>query len=100
MKYTFNVRLHGAQGGADERPLPITSLDPGLDGWAAFPTILPDTPEVTHHPFPGEIDDLIDAIRRTARPRSTSGGGRQDLRDRLRRRAIGPGRTPVKLPLP
>lgn len=67
VKYTFNVRLHGTKGTLVNDRFRSTVLDPGLEGWAHFPTILPDTPEVTHHPFPGEIDDLIDAIRHDRR---------------------------------
>ena len=62
VKYTFNVRLHGEKGTLVNDKFRSTVLDPGLEGWAHFPTILPDTPEVTHHPFPGEIDDFVDAI--------------------------------------
>ena len=62
VKYTFNVRLHGAKGTLVNDQFRTTYLDPGLEGWARFPTILPDTPEVTHHPFPGEIDDFVQAI--------------------------------------
>jgi predicted dehydrogenase len=62
VKYTFNVRLHGEKGTLVNDKFRSTVLDPGLEGWAHFPTILPDTPEVTHHPFPGEIDDFISAI--------------------------------------
>lgn len=62
VKYTFNVRLHGPKGTLVNDRFRTEYLDPGLEGWAQFPTILPDTPEVTHHPFPGEIDDLIDSI--------------------------------------
>lgn len=67
VKYQFNVRLHGSKGTLVNDRFRTTYLDPGLEGWAHFPTILPDTPEVTHHPFPGEIDDLIDAIRNDGR---------------------------------
>lgn len=62
LKYTFNLRLHGPKGTLVNDRFRTEYLDPGLEGWAQFPTILPDTPEVTHHPFPGEIDDLVDAI--------------------------------------
>jgi len=62
VKYTFNVRLHGPKGTLVNDRFRTTYLDPGLEGWAHFPTVLPDTPEVTHHPFPGEIDDLVNAI--------------------------------------
>lgn len=67
LKYTFNVRLHGPKGTLVNDRFLSDYLEPGLEGWAHFPTTLPDTPEVTHHPFPGEVDDLIDAIR-TNRP--------------------------------
>jgi predicted dehydrogenase len=63
VKYQFNVRLHGPKGTLVNDTFRTTFMDPGLDGYARFPTVLPDTPEVTHHPFPGEIDDLIGAIR-------------------------------------
>ena len=62
VKYTFNVRLHGEKGTLVNDKFRSTVLDPGLEGWAHFPTVLPDTPEVTHHPFPAEIDDFVDAI--------------------------------------
>jgi predicted dehydrogenase len=68
VKYTFNVRLHGAKGTLVNDRFRTTYLDPGLEGWAQFPTILPDTPEVTHHPFPGEINDLVDAILHDRQP--------------------------------
>ena len=68
VKYQFNVRLHGAKGTLVNDRFRTTYLDPGLEGWAQFPTILPDTPEVTHHPFPGEIDDLVDAILHDKQP--------------------------------
>ncbi|MBX6772846.1 MAG: Gfo/Idh/MocA family oxidoreductase [Chloroflexi bacterium] len=67
VKYQFNVRLHGAKGTlVNDRFL--TSYLPGQTGWAQFPTILPDTPEVSHHPFQGELDHLIDCIREDRRP--------------------------------
>jgi predicted dehydrogenase len=68
VKYQFNVRLHGPKGTLVNDTFRTTYLDPGLEGWARFPTILPDTPEVTHHPFPGEIDDLVDGVLHDHQP--------------------------------
>ena len=62
VKYQFNVRLHGAKGTLVNDRFRSEYLDPGLEGWAHFPTTLPDTPEVTHHPFPGEVNDFVEAI--------------------------------------
>ena len=63
VKYQFNVRLHGDKGALVNNTFRARPLEPGIEGWAEFPTTLPDTPEVTHHPFPGEIDDLVDEHR-------------------------------------
>ena len=67
LKYQFNVRLHGATGTLVNDHF-LTNYIPGQTGWAQFPTILPDTPEVTHHPFQGELDHLIDCIRENRTP--------------------------------
>lgn len=100
VKYTFNVRLHGDKGTLINDRFRTAYLDPGLEGWAQFPTILPDTPDVTHHPFPGEIDDLVDGIlndrqpllhiREDAKTYEIAFAAEQSARE---------GR-PVKLPLP
>jgi predicted dehydrogenase len=100
VKYTFNVRLHGPKGTLVNDQFRTTYLDPGLEGWARFPTILPDTPEVTHHPFPGEIDDLVDAILhdREARVNMREGAKTHELMFAAEQSARE-GR-PVRLPLP
>jgi len=67
LKYTFNVRLHGDKGMLINDRF-LTHYLPGQTAAAQFPTILPDTPEVTHHPFQGEIDDLLDAILKDREP--------------------------------
>lgn len=59
--YAFNVRLHGPRGTIVQNRV-ISELFQGQTGWAEIPTILPDTPQVAHHPFQGEMDDLVDAI--------------------------------------
>jgi predicted dehydrogenase len=100
LKYQFNVRLHGAKGTLVNDTFRTTYMDPGLEGYARFPTILPDTPEVTHHPFPGEIDDLIDAIRQD---RPTRLNFKEDAKTYeiafAAEQSAREGR-PVKLPLP
>jgi predicted dehydrogenase len=99
VKYQFNVRLHGPKGTlVGDRFL--TDYLPGQTGWAQFPTILPDTPEVSHHPFPGEIDDLVDSIRENRAPLV-------DIKDAVKTHEImfaaeqsARERRPVSLPLP
>ncbi|HLH72107.1 MAG TPA: Gfo/Idh/MocA family oxidoreductase [Chloroflexota bacterium] len=96
--YQFNVRLHGSKGTlVNDRFL--TSFIPGQTGWAQFPTILPDTPEVSHHPFQAELDHLVDCIREDRTPTV-------DIKDAVKTHEImfaaeqsaREGR-PVKLPL-
>jgi predicted dehydrogenase len=60
-KYWFNVRLHGPDGTVINEKF-RTNLLPGTTTWAQFETIMPDTPEVSHHPFQGEIDELVNGI--------------------------------------
>ncbi len=99
LKYQFNVRLHGPKGTlVNDRFL--TNYLPGQTGWAQFPTILPDTPEVSHHPFQGELDHLIDCIREDRTPIV-------DIKDAVKTHEIAFGAElsakegrPVKLPLP
>ena len=35
---------------------------PGQTGWATIPTVLPDSGDVTHHPFNGQIEALVAGI--------------------------------------
>jgi len=32
---------------------------PGQTDWVEIPTVRPDSPDVTHHPFQGEIDHFV-----------------------------------------
>lgn len=99
VKYQFNLRLHGAKGTlVNDRFL--TDYLPGQTGWAQFPTILPDTPEVAHHPFQTEIDHLVDCIREDGTPLV-------DVADAVKTHEIMFGAElsaregrPVRLPLP
>jgi len=61
MPYAFNILLMGDRGTIRNNQF-FTSRWPGQTGWATIPTILPDTPAVTHHPFVAEINHLVDCI--------------------------------------
>lgn len=100
VKYTFNVRLHGAKGTLVNDQFRSTYLDPGLEGWARFPTTLPDTPEVTHHPFPGEIDDLVNAILHDTEPLVNMREATKTHEIVLAAEQSAREGRPVKLPLP
>ena len=37
---------------------------PGQTDYAEIPTVLPDSGDVSHHPFQGEVSHLLDCIER------------------------------------
>jgi len=60
--YTFPIVLMGNRGVIRDNRL-FTRCWPGQTGWAAIPTILPDSGAVTHHPFQAQIDHFIECVR-------------------------------------
>ena len=61
MPYVFNIELFGDQGTIRNNQV-YSRKWPGQTSWATIPTILPDSGDVTHHPFHGEVDHLVDCI--------------------------------------
>jgi predicted dehydrogenase len=61
LPYMFDIRLLGEQGTIHNNRV-FTRRWPGQKGWASIPTILPDSGDVTHHPFAGEIRHFVDCI--------------------------------------
>jgi predicted dehydrogenase len=61
MPYNFNIDLFGTAGVVRGDRL-FTRKLPGLTGFAELPTVLPDSGDVAHHPFQGEIDHFVDCI--------------------------------------
>ena len=61
MPYQFNVDVLGTDGGLRDNRFYSRKI-PGVTGWAQFPTVLPDSGAVSHHPFQGEIDHFVDCI--------------------------------------
>jgi predicted dehydrogenase len=62
MPYVFNVDLFGPDGAIRGNRL-FTRKLPGATGFAEIPTVLPDSGDVAHHPFPGQIDHFVECIR-------------------------------------
>jgi len=64
MPYVFNILLCGSEGTIRNNQIFSPKKYPGLlkDKWVTIPTILPDSGDVTHHPFQGEIDHFVDCI--------------------------------------
>lgn len=60
--YAFNIDLLGDKGTIRDNRIYSRSTYPGSTDWVTVPTIRPDSGDVTHHPFQGEIDHFIDCI--------------------------------------
>lgn len=61
--YVFSINLVGTEGAIRNNKIFSRTSFPGQTSWAEVPTILPDSGDVTHHPFQGEVDHLVDCIR-------------------------------------
>jgi predicted dehydrogenase len=61
MPYTFPVEIFGDKGSVKNNRI-WSHKFPGQKGWVEIPTILPDTADVTHHPFQGMVDHFVDCI--------------------------------------
>lgn len=59
--YVFNVELMGEKGTIRNNRV-FSHKFPGQLGYLEYPTILPDSGDVTHHPFQGEIDHFIECL--------------------------------------
>ena len=51
MPYQFNIDVVGTKGTIRDNRVWSETLFPGQTGWSTVPTILPDSGDVTHHPF-------------------------------------------------
>ncbi len=61
MPYQFNVDVLGTDGGLRDNRFYSRKI-PGVLGWAQFPTVLPDSGAVSHHPFEGEVAHFLECI--------------------------------------
>jgi predicted dehydrogenase len=60
--YVFNLEVVGNKGAIRNNTLFSHKL-PGQTGFAAYPTVVPDSAAVATHPFQGEIDHFIQCIQ-------------------------------------
>lgn len=61
MPYVFNIEVFGDEGVIRNNQF-YSKQVPGQRNFGSFPTILPDSGDVSHHPFQDTIDHLIDCI--------------------------------------
>ncbi|UCG55982.1 MAG: Gfo/Idh/MocA family oxidoreductase [Phycisphaerales bacterium] len=68
MPYRFNIGVYGTEGAIRNDMLFAPKLFPGQNDFMKIPCILPDSGDVTHHPFMGEVSHFLDCITNDARP--------------------------------
>lgn len=62
MPYVFNIGVYGTEGSLRNDMLYAPKLFPGQNAFAKIPCILPDSGDVAHHPFVGEVTHFLDCI--------------------------------------
>jgi len=68
MPYRFNIGVYGTEAAVRNDELFAPKLFPGQNDFLKIPCILPDSGDVTHHPFQGEVSHLLDCIVEGKRP--------------------------------
>lgn len=61
--YAFNVDLLGEKGTIRDNHIYAREYFAGQTDWVTVPTVRPDSGDVSHHPFDGELSHFIDCIR-------------------------------------
>jgi len=67
MPYVLNIELEGTRGTIRNDDF-YDSTWPGLNTWVKLPVVKPDSPDVSHHPFPEEVAYFVDCVRRDVEP--------------------------------
>jgi len=68
MPYRFNIGIYGTEGTLRNNELFAPKLFPGQTDFMRIPCILPDSADVAHHPFEGEVSHFLDCIIEDRRP--------------------------------
>jgi len=68
MPYRFNIGVYGTEGTIRNNEIYAPKLFPGQNDFMKIPCILPDSADVSHHPFVAEVSHLLDCIIEDKRP--------------------------------
>lgn len=98
MPYVFNIELLG-DGGAIRNNQVFSKRWTGQKSWATIPTILPDSGDVTHHPFQEEIDHFVDCILNDRESHANLDDAAETHEICFASEISGRERRPVRLPL-
>ena len=68
MPYRFNIGIYGTEGALRNNELFAPRLFPGQNDFMKIPCVLPDSGDVAHHPFEGEVTHFLDCIINDKQP--------------------------------
>jgi len=68
MPYVFNIGVYGTEGSVRNDKVFAPKLFPGQNAFMTVPCALPDSGDVTHHPFQGEVTHFVDCILENKKP--------------------------------
>ena len=68
MPYRFNIGIYGSEGTLRNNEIFAPKLFPGQNDFMKIPCVLPDSGDVNHHPFQGEVSHFIDCIINDTNP--------------------------------
>lgn len=97
--YVFNINLVGTEGTIRNNQIYSRTQFPGQTTWTEVPTILPDSGDVTHHPFQGEVDHLVECIESGVESHVNVADAYKTHEIVLAADRAGQNGGPVKLPL-
>ena len=68
MPYRFNIGIYGSEGTLRNNEIFAPKLFPGQNDFMKIPCVLPDSGDVNHHPFQGEVSHFLDCIINDQKP--------------------------------
>lgn len=98
MPYVFNVEVFGTRGSFRNNRF-AGDLFQGQTGFASIPTITPDSSDVSHHPFAGEVDHFIRCLSEDRRPLPDIEDAAETIEICLATEMSAREGRPIKLPL-
>lgn len=68
MPYVFHIGVYGTEGSLRNDQLYAPKRFPGQNAFMKIPCVLPDSGDVVHHPFLGEVTHFLDCILEDRQP--------------------------------
>lgn len=97
--YVFNINLVGTEGTIKNNKIWSRKMYPGQTTWVDVPTIMPDSGDVSHHPFTFEVAALVEAIRTNTETHANVADAFKTHEIMFAADRSGQEGKPVKLPL-